>query len=276
MCTMGRTIVALAGRKGSGKTQLANTLSQKINAVQLSFADDLKDLCCELLGLKINNLPKYYLAEFDKLKRKNIDINWHHTPAWREYLHEQTGIDSMDIYNTLLGRQFHSVRELLQGIGTDLIRKYKPDWHVEKVKAKIEDLPPTTPIIIDDLRFPNEKKMLEDFGAHIFFIIRPSLFVCSNHISERSLSHWDFDDDIIVNDKDVETLNSLADNYIAYWTFLSDNDLSAIRYYKRNYYEDYEKALSLMYKAPNPYDVIMDIENPLVIEDLKFFTQLNR
>ena len=52
-------IIAFAGRKRSGKGMLAQGIKNNFkNAVILSFADNLKQLCAELLNTSSDNLNK--------------------------------------------------------------------------------------------------------------------------------------------------------------------------------------------------------------------------
>ena len=72
--------------------------------------------------------------------------------------------------------------------------------------------------VIDDVRFPNERKMIEELGGTCWFIIRPKLDNVSNHLSETALKWQEFEN-IIVNDKSLEYLKYrwnifIEDDYI--------------------------------------------------------------
>ena len=99
---------------------------------------------------------------------------------------------------------FRNTRELLQFIGTDLIREYCNDWHVNKVKEMILN-ESNQNFVIDDVRFPNERKMIEELGGTLWFIVRPNFNTVSNHISETALKWQEFDN-IIINNKSLEFL----------------------------------------------------------------------
>ena len=66
------------------------------------------------------------------------------------------------IEEKLLGKRLNTVRDMLQYIGTNVIREYNPNWHVDKLREMIK---PNTNYVFEDTRFPNEKKMLEELGA---------------------------------------------------------------------------------------------------------------
>ena len=105
----------------------------------------------------------------------------------------------------------------MQYIGTDLIRECNPDWHVDKTKETIL-LDKEQKYVIDDVRFPNERKMIEELGGTCWFIIRPKLDNVSNHLSETALKWQEFEN-IIVNDKSLEYLKYrwnifIEDDYI--------------------------------------------------------------
>ena len=94
---------------------------------------------------------------------------------------------------------FKNTRELMQFIGTDLIREYCSDWHINKVREIIETNGDKN-FVIDDVRFPNERELIESLGGTLWFVVRPKLDNVSNHISETALKWQEFDN-IIVNNK---------------------------------------------------------------------------
>ena len=108
-------------------------------------------------------------------------------------------------------KTWYDVRDMLQFVGTNIIRKYNPNWHIEKLVENINNSKKDI-VCIDDVRFPNERKAVEDLGGKVFFIVRPQTETMTNHAAETSLKWFDFDhNSVIINDVDEITLK---DNFI--------------------------------------------------------------
>lgn len=194
-------IIGLAGRKQSGKSELASVCQENFDNVNVfSFGNALKNLCAELLNMTYGELNEI----------KNIPNKFSIIPdeRWVEIINKRTGIDKTSIEVTICNTTFTSVRMMLQIIGTNLIRKFKPNWHVDTLVNEVKEYELTDKIIIvDDCRFPNELEALKVLGADVYFILRPTNLKVSNHDSETGLKWHDFSDDkIIINDVDKDKL----------------------------------------------------------------------
>lgn len=191
---MSKTIIGFAGRKRAGKTCLSKYLTEKYNGTIVTVADALKHLCCDLCGFKDIEELNYY-----KDNGTSYSFNPKKAPKWATIICEQVfGEYTENHYNKVLELlseiYTYNVRELLQFIGTDIIRKYKPTWHVDKMVETINNAP-TELVCVDDIRFPNERAAVENLGGTVFFIVRPDLSVdVSNHESEISLTWPEFED----------------------------------------------------------------------------------
>lgn len=187
-------IIGFAGRKRSGKTTLANFLKDEHNAVILTIANYLKYLCCELVNMTYDEL------NINKDNGYTFDIV--PNDRWYKIINKETNIAINDIKKELKNKHITSIRQLLQVIGTDVIRKYNENWHVMKLNEAIESYPENTLIVVDDVRFPNEMKVIAEHSGEVFFIIRPNYLEVSNHSSETSLT-WQFFDikHVIINDR---------------------------------------------------------------------------
>lgn len=197
-----KLILGFAGRKRSGKSVLSKAVASYTpnKVVILSVATYLKDMCANLLGMTFEQMIEY------KDNNKSIDVTV--DDKWINILKKKTTVSHSYLENEVKGTKLKNVREVLQYIGTDVIRKFQPDWHLEQLMADIDSYSDDTVICIDDVRFPNEKKALEEIGAEIFFIMRPNaLFNISNHDSEIAIT-WDMFDDnhVIINEFDEQTL----------------------------------------------------------------------
>ena len=201
-------IIGFAGRMRSGKTELAKVCMEH-GYHKLYFALPLKQLCADLMEKSID--------ELNTLKNNNSTFEFNlHIDRCRK-LATDTGIPFDIVWEICEGKTIHTVREMLQFIGTDLIRKYNTDWHVNKIREMIN---PEFDYVIDDVRFPNEKKMIEELGGDCWFVTRTTLDNISNHVSETSITLNDCWNRIIINDKTL--------HYILFkWdTFVSDYEKS--------------------------------------------------
>ena len=145
-------IVAISGKKGSGKDTVADFLVQEFNFTKLSFAAPLKEVCCILFSMD----PMYF--EHRELKE-----------SWK---HPETDM---------------TPREILQYVGSDLMRKSFPNIWINIMKKKLHDR--TKNYVISDLRFTNEYEFLRTLD-HVTFLNmkRGSIETKDTHISENGLT----------------------------------------------------------------------------------------
>lgn len=203
-------IVGFAGRKRSGKSQISKFLKRERNFHIVTVADGLKHLSCRLLDCDMETLNRMKDdgTEFSlPVKGKVIEMILSELSVTEEVK------DSLR--NEYDGLVFTNVRQILQMVGTDFIRKVDPLWHVRKMVETIKNLGPDADVAIDDVRFPDERKAIENLGGEVYFIIRPTFFGISNHSSEIGLSFRDFDKEhIIINDGSVERLEKCFDDFL--------------------------------------------------------------
>lgn len=190
-------IIGFSGRKRSGKTTLAKMLQEEENAIIITIADYLKHLCCELMNITYEelNTKKDNGYTFDIVPDKR----------WFNIIDKHTNIGIDNIKKELENVHITTIRQLLQVIGTDVIRKYKENWHVQKMIEDIKSYSKDKLIVVDDVRFPNEREAILNLSGDVFFIIRPNVSEVSNHSSETALKWQNFDNrHIIINDNITE------------------------------------------------------------------------
>lgn len=180
-------IIAFAGRMRSGKTELAK-VCESMGYRKLYFALPLKQLCADILDVSIEGL--------NRAKNEGTDIGLYLGDDICTILSEETDIPLEQVRETCYGKTINNVREMLQFIGTDLIRKYNTDWHVNRVREMIDT---NYDYVIDDVRFPNEKKMVEGLGGTCWFVTRTTFDNVSNHESETSITWHNCWNNVIVN-----------------------------------------------------------------------------
>mgnify|MGYP005645376361 CR=1 FL=1 len=158
-------ILGFAGAAGVGKTTFARKMEQmRLNCCVMSFASPIKSMIRTLLS--------------------EVGIN---------------GKDIMDLVGTQEGKATeidlldgHTVRYLLQTLGTEWGRKYVHNdmWtNIAIAKATSFRLSGYI-VIIDDVRFDNEAAAIEKANGSIVYIERPGAEkVCSDeHASENSFT----------------------------------------------------------------------------------------
>jgi len=157
------TIIGLVGTKGSGKTTAARHIVEKLreyNPSIVSFADKLKRTCSEITGQPLENFEEQDKKEqvFEKSEflytsqilkiLKNFNIN----SACTDIPEKFSGI----IYNTN--------RQLMQIVGTDMLRSYDDLIHV-KTLADHKGL-----LIVPDVRFANEAEYIIENKGYLIYI----------------------------------------------------------------------------------------------------------
>lgn len=216
-------IISLSGRIGSGKSELGKICIER-GYKRLYFGFPLKDILREFFNL--NSIDELNDLKNTKMNFKDLsyfDVN---------FISEKTGIPFEYCQKKMeqITPDF-TMRDWLQFIGTDLIRSYDFDWHVKKTLQLMND---NDDYIFDDTRFPNEITALINKGAKCYYVVRPKTDNVSNHPSETQLSLESpyFTDNIIINDKDIESLKSLWINVLDKDYIADENNL--ISYFSKN------------------------------------------
>jgi hypothetical protein len=185
--------IALSGKKQVGKDTAANMIvrlveSQGKTVAVTAFAEPLKRMCVEILGLR----PEGVFGT-DAEKNSLSHIQWDGFPLnvrlkySKEYATYEYGsfTDVPEKRAQQLPRSGPMTnREVLQVVGTDIFRAIYGDvW----AKAPFNrDWSGYDVVILTDCRFPNEKKVTEDAGGVIIRLERSTGFV-DNHPSEIAL-----------------------------------------------------------------------------------------
>lgn len=193
-------VIGLSGRKRSGKSELSKICKNNGFKI-LSFAGELKDLICELL-----KCDRLFLEE-NKENSINIIITNEHV----NIISKRIEVDYDVLFPLLSDYRFEKIRDLLQYLGTNIIRKFKSEWHINEIRKKIKK---DENYCFDDCRFKNEKKFIEEeLNGICWFIIKNNNFDISNHESEISLKWIDFDE-ILINKYTIDILRKKWYNYI--------------------------------------------------------------
>jgi len=151
--TLQPKLIGLCGAKGVGKSTYASFIAGQ-NGHVYSFATPLKTMLMSVF-------PEEYI-----LKQKEATI-----PNYPKHV---TG------------------RYLLQTLGTDWARKMITEdiWMLMLRERLVKDMEEkATPMVIDDLRFPNEAMMVRELGGEVWELRRRGFKPSNdNHVSESGLS----------------------------------------------------------------------------------------
>lgn len=183
-------IVGLSGRKNTGKTTLSDLLIKR-GFKRASFATPLKEYVAQLFDWDLQSL--YTQAGKEEILSSpviwNIDVC--------KKLEDIANIKLNFIEDAL----FNSRRDILQFIGTDVLRAADPDFHVNKFAEKFLD----GDYVVDDVRFMNEVETLKKINGFSAHVVRPYNWIYSNHDSEISVTRKDVDC-VILNHVSKEVL----------------------------------------------------------------------
>lgn len=199
-------VIGLSGFAGSGKSTIAEYLVRQHGFTRLSFATAVKDITAATFGWERTRLEG--ATPQDRIWREEPD------PFW----------------SSRMGRPF-SPRVALQYIGTDVFRTHVlPSIWYDIVISKIQNLGPTAKVVVDDVRFVNERTALREVGAH-FLLVRRNTFPSSLHEALWNAAHahqalentdtlhqseWNWlEDSTIVNDPVIINSGSYDDLYRA-------------------------------------------------------------
>lgn len=185
-------LVGIVGLIGSGKGTAGDFLVENHSFVRTSFAHTLKDAVASIFGW-----PRAMLEGDTKESR-----------SWREV--------PDPFWSNKMGRQI-TPRWVLQYFGTDVMRDHFAKdiwiWSMEKQILSVSD-----PVVITDVRFPNEIDLIQTLGGKLIWVRRNPepewLPIALNEKSKMPAvgvheSEWAWigahDYDVIWNDSDINT-----------------------------------------------------------------------
>lgn len=175
---MATQIIGLSGRKRSGKDTLAAHFVEKHGFTRFAFADPLREAVLALDPLVSVQQDEQYL------------INWY-KPAWDvSYLRLSNIVRELGWEKA---KGIREVRRLLQAFGSESIRTLDDTFWVRITMEKVDALP--GPVVITDMRFPNEYDAVKDRQGTLVRVTRGSFEIRKEelHVSETALDHHDFD-----------------------------------------------------------------------------------
>lgn len=220
-----QTILAFSGKKQSGKNTSYSCLRLwRAEAQEFSFADSLKRVCIDVLGLE-----EWQAYGTDTEKNSLVPhLLWENFPVTvLKSGHIVDPVDScMDscIAKGLLGDAVEegyeprtgpmTAREVLQYWGTEIFRKqYNQVWadacirKIRKSQCKLA--------VITDCRFPNELEAVQNAGGKVIRLTR-NVFPNDKHPSETALDAEVFDHsrfDAVLDNAELELTEQCEELY---------------------------------------------------------------
>lgn len=158
--------IGVCGRKRTGKDTFADYVIDAYGYRRLGFADPLREMADRLNPLVGED-------EFGPLR---------YSEALAAYGYEV----AKDL--------FPEVRRVLQVLGTEAVRGVLgEDVWVDHLAKRVEAAPASEPLVITDVRFPNEANRLRSLGFVVIRLTRPGQDDADAHPSETALDHYSAD-----------------------------------------------------------------------------------
>lgn len=169
-------LIGLVGYAGAGKDVAA---AQMHGWARISFADGVRDMCLAIDPyVSLNVDAPYGLRRLSELVES---MGWDHA------------------------KRYEDVRRLLQRVGTEGGRDiFGQNCWIELAEKKIVRLS-DMPVVITDVRFPNEAAMVKMYGGRLIRIVRPRNKAVNEHVSETFIATMAVDG-IVLNDGPFEDL----------------------------------------------------------------------
>jgi hypothetical protein len=178
-------IVGLVGPKRSGKDTAAAALVERRGFVRVGFADAVKDL-----ALRINPVVEYPgSSQLQRARRLRSLV-------------EMRGWDHVK-------DRYPMAREFLQELGTGVRDTVGIDAWTRAWARKVRGLPFHTRVVVPDVRFLNEAKLIQGWAVPttLIRVTRPGLDLSDTHVSETEQAGIRCDVEI-TNDGTAEELQA--------------------------------------------------------------------
>ena len=112
-------------------------------------------------------------------------------------------------------KEYPEVRRLMQVLGTEVGRNlFDADIWVKLAERKLESTLSVGDVVVTDVRFPNEARLIRGYGGVLVRIERPEFGPVNEHLSDRASERWTYDQRVD-NDADVPTLHEKLRQLVA-------------------------------------------------------------
>lgn len=178
------SLIGIAGRKRSGKDTLAARLVNVHGYTRVAFADPLR-----AMALALDPLVRTNAGHVLRLSELVAFDGWEHAKEHTE------------------------VRRTLQRLGTEAGRQVLGDTIWIDTAMRLVDAMPG-PVVITDVRYPNEADAIRAAGGIVLRVDRPGLVSSDVHVSETAMDDYPHYTARIVNDRTIAALQRAADRFV--------------------------------------------------------------
>lgn len=172
-------LIGLCGYAGVGKDTAAQILLDELGFQRIAFANPIRKalLALDPLIPAPDGGPAARLSEFCQ------------NHPWNEV------------------KDYPEVRRLMQMLGTEVGRNlFDPDIWVKLAKRQLESTLSVGDVVVTDVRFPNEARLIRGYGGVLIRLERPGFGPVNEHVSDRASERWAYDQRL-ENDGDVTALH---------------------------------------------------------------------
>ena len=184
-------IIAICGKKGSGKDTLANIIIENYNFTRYAFGDDIKEIAKILFNFDEDQLYGN--------KKDIIDKNWNITPRdfYQKFGTEYIQTIFPNLFPQIFTKNNISIREFW-------LKKFEI-WYNDNIKKHKIFF-----VVISDLQFLHEYNYIKKMGGYIIKIERDNLKNIDNHSCETDLDNFTNDkfNFIIKNNDRIQDLKN--------------------------------------------------------------------
>jgi len=208
-------ILGFAGKAASGKTtaalHLVPLLGRETHVVPMArvLRDEVEQFLRQAGAAE--QVPLLYGDQDDKLKTIYVDSRAAGNACgdWERYLSAHQEIQDRP------GESAITVRRILQWWGTEYRRAEDPDYWTKAWAKKIRDYDlEQCHILVDDVRFFNELRIIRSLGGRFVKIDRPGFAAGGNHASETSLDGFDDWDAVVLNDGSLDQFRQKVNDLV--------------------------------------------------------------
>jgi len=206
-------ILGLSGKASSGKDTTADYLIDHFAwDSKIALASNLKEACKIIFNLSDDQVLT------QKGKRTSFQVpvllSDFHVSAVVNWINRTHSVHINDVdYTKYLGLELNTPRDVLQFVGTELMRSYCDSYHIDVIMGKLRYY---NNVAITDVRFKDEAEAVKAANGKLVRIERDANLrgVSSNHLSETALDNWGNWDYILYNNSSFCNLYSQIDKMI--------------------------------------------------------------
>ena len=180
------TLIGLTGKIGSGKDTVGAILTETYNYRRVAFADSLKKLAYDLNPIVFEHTTEEGLCSV----------------RLQEFVDSQ-GWEAAKRDNT-------EVRRTLQALGVAARDNLGYNVWVDAVRSQLVEA--ENPVVVTDVRFPNEAQIITHLGGSVYRVVRPG-YDGDSHATETALDKYEFP--TIDNSGSIEDLHLIVADIVA-------------------------------------------------------------